>query len=195
MGQSSAKEVTYTSGEHIYVLELSQGKYYVGKTKDIKRRFEEHLNGEGSQWTKKYKPISVINTFPVTSMFDEDNKVKELMSLHGIDNVRGGTYSQAYLMKEVKDLLEKELIHAEDKCFNCGKKGHFVGNCSVKVPTQVKSSTLECVRCHHFSHIIATCNSYNTKEGEWLCSAVTKSGLKCRHKVNGKGVLCISHRT
>lgn len=192
MGQSSAREVP-TTGEYIYVLELTQGKYYVGKTKDIRRRFAEHLNGQGSEWTKKYKPVTVLKTFPITSMFDEDNKVKELMSLHGVNNVRGGTYSQVYLTKEVKDLLQKELTHAEDKCFGCGKKGHFIGNCPDKVTKQSNVTSLTCIRCHHASHLIATCNAHNTKEGDWLCPVVTKSGPKCRNKVGEKGAHCRVH--
>lgn len=195
MGQSSTTEKVPVTGEYIYVLELTQGKYYVGKTKDIRRRFVEHLNGQGSEWTRKYKPVTILNTFPLVSKFDEDSKVKELMSIHGVNNVRGGTYSQVYLTKEVKDLLRKELTHAEDKCFGCGKKGHFVANCPEKVTKQTKATTMVCSRCHHSSHLIQTCNAYNTKEGDWLCSTMTKNGLRCRNKVGEKGARCRVHTT
>jgi predicted GIY-YIG superfamily endonuclease len=42
----------------IYILKLEENKWYVGKTyRKVKERFQEHLDGKGSSWTKKYKPI------------------------------------------------------------------------------------------------------------------------------------------
>ena len=43
----------------IYILELENKKYYVGKTTNPDFRLEQHFNNSGSQWTKKYKPIKV----------------------------------------------------------------------------------------------------------------------------------------
>jgi predicted GIY-YIG superfamily endonuclease len=39
--------------EHIYILKLKENKYYIGKTKNIEKRWNEHLSGEGSGWKKK----------------------------------------------------------------------------------------------------------------------------------------------
>lgn len=36
----------------LYVLQLENGKYYVGKTNDITRRYNEHKEGKGCEWTK-----------------------------------------------------------------------------------------------------------------------------------------------
>lgn len=44
----------------VYVLELVNKKYYVGISKDYKKRFEEHKRGEGSDFTKKYKPLHIV---------------------------------------------------------------------------------------------------------------------------------------
>lgn len=44
----------------IYVLRLLSGKYYVGKTNNPSRRFDEHVEGEGSKWTALFKPMEVI---------------------------------------------------------------------------------------------------------------------------------------
>ena len=46
-----------TSTNYIYVLKLEQGKYYIGKTNNIKRRYMEHLQGSGASCTAKYKPL------------------------------------------------------------------------------------------------------------------------------------------
>ena len=41
----------------IYILRLTNNKFYVGKTYNIFIRYKQHLNGNGSFWTKKYKPL------------------------------------------------------------------------------------------------------------------------------------------
>ena len=38
----------------IYVLELEQGKYYIGKTSNLGERMTAHFEGNGSEFTKKY---------------------------------------------------------------------------------------------------------------------------------------------
>ena len=45
---------------HLYVLELEDGCFYVGTTKDIKARFNEHKDGEGATFTKLHKPIRIV---------------------------------------------------------------------------------------------------------------------------------------
>src|SRR6266446_5937610 len=82
----------------VYVLECEQGKYYVGKTTNIEKRINDHLNGNGSQWTKTYKPKpEPIKVYKDCSAFDEDKYTIEMMSIYGIDNVRGGTFTQMKL--------------------------------------------------------------------------------------------------
>ena len=45
----------------IYILKLNNSKYYVGKTnRSVNERYQEHLEGIGSLWTKIYKPLSVV---------------------------------------------------------------------------------------------------------------------------------------
>jgi hypothetical protein len=51
------------------------------------------------------------------------------MLLHGINNVRGGTYCQLELSRDIEYLLQQELNHAKDKCFKCGSTTHYANNC------------------------------------------------------------------
>lgn len=37
---------------NIYVFRLKSDKYYIGKSNDPIRRYQEHINGEDSSWTK-----------------------------------------------------------------------------------------------------------------------------------------------
>ena len=53
----------------IYVLKLQGGKYYLGKSDNVMKRYQDHLNGSGSAWTKRYK---LGKTFENVSPFEED---------------------------------------------------------------------------------------------------------------------------
>ena len=118
--------------EQIYILKLRAGKYYIGKTKNIEKRYEEHLTGTGSGWTKKYKPLSLIKTIKSTSQFDEDKYVKEYMAKYGIVNVRGGSYSNIVLDANSIAVLEKEIRHSNNVCMRCGRDTHYIKDCYAK---------------------------------------------------------------
>ena len=117
----------------IYVLKCQNNKYYIGKTdRKINNRINEHFSNDGSEWTRKYKPLKVIETIENADMFDEDKYTKKYMSKYGINNVRGGSYTTVYLPDQVKQLIEKELCSSEDKCYRCMRKGHFISDCYAK---------------------------------------------------------------
>ena len=129
--------------DHIYILKLKEGKYYIGKTNNIEKRWNEHITGNGSGFTKKYKPISLIKTIKSISHFDEDKYVKEYMSKYGIDNVRGGTYSNIDLDDNCIAVLEKEIRHSKNECMRCGRDTHFIKDCYAK--TDVDGKIIEAV--------------------------------------------------
>lgn len=100
----------------VYVLKLENEKYYVGKTeKKVQDRFLEHMN-DGVAWTRLYKPIGIISYFTSLNRWDEDNTVKDCMMKYGIDNVRGGSYSQIVLTQDQIDALNREIRGALDLC-------------------------------------------------------------------------------
>lgn len=113
----------------IYVLKCDNNKYYVGKTnKSVEERFKEHIKNP-CVWTRKYKPIQILESFELKSKFDEDTTTLEYMEKYGIENVRGGTYTQLFLPKHQYVTLKQQLIHVDDKCFKCQKYGHFSKDC------------------------------------------------------------------
>jgi predicted GIY-YIG superfamily endonuclease len=114
---------------NIYILRLEGGRYYVGKSDDVVRRYQQHVKGKGSSWTKIYRPISIEKVIENTSIFDEDKITKEYMSKHGVDKVRGGSYVEVELSEFQKDALNMEIWAANDCCTQCGRKGHFVKDC------------------------------------------------------------------
>lgn len=114
---------------NIYVLRLEGGRYYVGKSDDVMNRYQQHRNGLGSAWTRKYKPIVLEKTIENVSPFEEDKITKEYMSKYGIDKVRGGSYVEVELSGFHTDALNMEIWAAKGLCTNCGRPGHFVKDC------------------------------------------------------------------
>jgi len=117
---------------YIYILKLQNNKYYVGKTKNPKKRLVEHYNGYGSAWTNKYRPIKVLELISNSDDYDEEKYTIEYMKKFGIENVRGGTFTTIHLPKFQTDYLEKVINSTSNKCYICGKKGHFAKECYYK---------------------------------------------------------------
>jgi predicted GIY-YIG superfamily endonuclease len=140
----------------LYVLELEDNKFYVGKTTCTKNRFETHKKGNGCSWTRDYPPIRICEEYEIQDDgFEEDCKVKELMKKYGVENVRGGSYSSTKLSNFTVKLLTREIRHASDQCFTCGSSGHFAANC----PKGKKyTDILKCPLCNKFA-INCECNS------------------------------------
>lgn len=121
------------TNKNLYILELEEGKYYVGKkTSNSNRRFMVHNGTEvvdkkyTTTWINKYPPLLDITPIEYfnCSDFDEDMLTKMLMCKYGIDNVRGGSYSQPILGIQEKQELERILPmecdrHAVKRIINC----------------------------------------------------------------------------
>ncbi len=82
---------------NIYILQLENDKYYIGKTINPEFRINDHFNSNGSSWTQKYKPINLIEVIPNCDDFDEDKFTIQYMDKFGIDNVRGGSFCEFIL--------------------------------------------------------------------------------------------------
>ena len=44
----------------MYILKCSDNSFYTGSTKDLRRRFLQHQNGEGANYTKKRLPVELV---------------------------------------------------------------------------------------------------------------------------------------
>lgn len=116
----------------IYILELQSGKYYIGKTQNPDARILSHFESTGSAWTHKYKPIKVLEIIKNCDDEDEDKYTIQYMKKYGINNVRGGSFSQLVLDEDHEVTLSHMITSSSDKCFRCGRIGHYSNECYAK---------------------------------------------------------------
>ena len=142
----------------IYILQLEKGKYYIGKTTNVAFRLETHFNSSGSVWTKKYKPINLLEVIPDCDDYDEDKYTIKYMKTYGINNVRGGSFCEIKLSENKIITLNQMIKSVTDKCYICGKADHFANDCkkvsvkNPKVPTVNPNEKCDCPTSYFSSH-------------------------------------------
>lgn len=61
-----------------YILECSDGTYYVGSTIDLEKRITQHQNGQGANHTKKRLPIKLVYYEEYPQIYQAFNREKQL---------------------------------------------------------------------------------------------------------------------
>jgi hypothetical protein len=93
----------------VYALELSHKKWfiYVSSEHDIK---DVYLKSQlQHEYIANHLPILSHNSTNIHDVLDIDYFVKKYMRMYGINNVRGGSYSNEILSSNTKEILEKEI--------------------------------------------------------------------------------------
>ena len=126
----------------IYILRCKHSKWYIGSTGNISRRFQQHIAGYGSEWTRQHPPIEVYHKIPLCDpqdatlrpLFDptEDGVTIKMMMQYGIENVRGGSFTQSVLPDEEVAVIRKIIATNSSACFKCGSTTHFQRECIIK---------------------------------------------------------------
>lgn len=139
----------------VYVLKLKSDKYYVGFSKCLNKRIQQHFDGKGAGWTRKYPPILVEQRLPGKDMVVESQLTLEYMKRHGWKNVRGGRYVQIHLPRPPSEFED------EMSCFECQETGHLVADC----PLKGKPKSVICSRCGRTNHARESCFATSDIDG------------------------------
>lgn len=114
---------------YIYVLELENNKYYVGKTTNPDVRLETHFKVGGSCWTSIHKPKKVLELIENCDDYDEDKYTLKYMKEYGIENVRGGSFCKIKLDFDQCKVLNDMIKSLSNRCYNCNEHGHMAKDC------------------------------------------------------------------
>lgn len=63
---------------YTYILQVSDGRYYVGSTENLEKRLAEHQRGEGAMFTKAYLPVKLVYTEEHERVEDAFRREKQL---------------------------------------------------------------------------------------------------------------------
>ncbi len=119
--------------EGVYILELAQGRVYVGHSTDRRRRIQQHVAGQGSAFTKAYPPTGVIlprlGCVSGSAEAAERDETLRYMFLRGIPFVRGWKYVRVDMSDAEAKEAEDNIRELFDLCRRCGHPGHFINEC------------------------------------------------------------------
>jgi hypothetical protein len=192
----------------LYVLELSQNKYYVGKTLLTDAvRIRAHFRvdkGGGCTWTRLYTPVSVLYTCSGDSEQEENILTLQMMNQYGWENVRGGKWCQVSLEYSPLQLPHKfpfakawsKKRFRDGTCIECDNSGHFANVCPQRVCSNCKKQghsarvclySIVCHLCKESGHISSNCPHV-------VCYTCKKKGhttKSCPAKNNKSLVVCL----
>lgn len=103
----------------IYILRCAGNRFYIGRTVNPNRRIKQHFKGNGSRWTKLHQPEKVVKIYRTNGLFAEDKYTLEYMGKHGIQNVRGGSFTNPVLHFSEINVIQKMLKTATGKSQYC----------------------------------------------------------------------------
>ena len=117
----------------VYILKLSDRKYYVGESTNIQKRIWIHQNENGSAWTKRYKVVKQKELMSVDKDFDELIQPLYMMNKYGVDNVRGSLFTKPFPLDLSEKIMAAQLYcELNGLCRRCGRGDHYINNCKYK---------------------------------------------------------------
>ena len=111
------KAVLPTADYHLYVLKCENDCWYIGVTKDLQKRFNQHKDGVGSKWTKEHEPLSVEEDFDLICDSHTIHDAERMLTLayihtYGADKVRGAGYTTRSKIKNPPEQYDMNLLNS-----------------------------------------------------------------------------------
>ena len=137
-----AQVVPFLENAGVYVLRLEGLSYsvYVGSSRNIPQRVEQHKEGEGAACTKDAASIELLATIPCYTLdeLDDMERRETLDQMHrlGIDKVRGWKFSTRIMFDEHWRQAFEDICCRKSLCLRCGRASHFVTNCYARTKAE-----------------------------------------------------------
>ena len=138
---------------YIYVLLCEDNIYYIGESKNPTIRISNHFKGNGSEITKKFKPVFTISIKESNNKYDELTTTLDYMNKYGIDKVYGSVFCKLNLNYYEKNLISSLIKSINNTCYKCGAEGHYASDnvcdiadssqSSIQTPPQTPQSSVQ----------------------------------------------------
>ena len=137
LGSGAAAPLPPLGDKGVYVLQLKDGGFYVGKSNDIEERLRQHAGkseGGGGAVCAKGFVSRVATLTPRCEDLEawERAETLALMYKHGIERVRGWMYTSEEMPEKQREHAFSQICEKNDLCRRCGHGGHFAASCNVK---------------------------------------------------------------
>jgi putative endonuclease len=76
----------------VYLLECADKSIYTGITTDVKRRFEEHVSGKASHYTKARRAVKILHTEKFkdrSTALKREMEIKKLTRMDKLKLIKG----------------------------------------------------------------------------------------------------------
>ena len=162
----------YEGKSVVYVLELADGYFYIGRTKSLNNRLQKHKKGNSVFFVGRHPMVKLEKVFAYENedcdIFDEEAIFYRYAKMYGIDKCRGGRYTEIELNAEDTKTIRDILNNSEDNaCYLCHQSGHYFKTCPL----------VKCNNCQKYGHISRYCKDSTNicrKCGgiHWACDCV-----------------------
>ncbi len=127
-------------GKHrVYLLQLGQGRYYVGSTSQdlVDRLLDHHGTKTGAAFAQAWGVHGIrelsVHDDAASALVGELTATLQQMHEHGIDMVRGGPYTAVVELPDIdRRCISRLLNHLYGRCRICASVGHFADVCPMR---------------------------------------------------------------
>lgn len=139
----------------VFVLELTNGKYFIGHTYKKEFKMDEFQKNK-IYWTRKYTPVHVIEQLENATFETYIETINDYMEIYGIKNVYSSIelnidYCNEFVMfddpsieyENMDDERKSEIIRYIKRQYNCS-----------------------CILCGNVDHVVSECNKYDVSNVE-----------------------------
>ena len=200
----------------IYVLELQNGKYFIGRSMDpvisIKQHEDANSDSVHSGWINQYLPIVHYSVHLYDENFSVDKCVRLYMLMYGYSQARGGSYEEKLTEDQILSLnaenkhRDNVLRFVSTMCNRCGSYEHETEDCYFGVDAEGNpvedfrethlsqaerfKYTIECARCGRQSHIVSKCTQIRDEDGKCLRCGIGGHGSNTCNAIMDKDGNC-----